>query len=111
MTRSLARPYEPRCCPEAPGSNLQAPFVIHIPTMLAYVIPLSVLAILFGVFVYMSERHGLLRASDRFPSVVHRWSAYAWLGFFLLVLGGLTIAASQSPGRAEDLKSVPFYSL
>jgi membrane protease YdiL (CAAX protease family) len=79
--------------------------------MLAYIIPLFVMTLLLGTFIYMSERHGLLRSADYFPSPLHRWGAYAWLGTFLLLLTTLTIGASLSPAKPDELESVPFYSL
>lgn len=79
--------------------------------MLVYLVPLAVLALLLAVFIYASERYGLLRATDAFPSPLHRWAAYAWLGFFFLVLGFLTVLSSQAPPKTADLENVPFYTL
>ena len=75
-----------------------------------YAISLGFVALVWLAIVGLNEKMNLL-SSDRFPSPIAKWFAYAWLLFFLLVLAVLVTGAALNPARAGDLKNAPFYSL
>ncbi|HUP64717.1 MAG TPA: type II CAAX endopeptidase family protein [Thermoanaerobaculia bacterium] len=64
---------------------------------------------LTGALIWANERRGLL-ATDRFISPGARWGAYAWAGFFTLVMSALVVQASIASGSV-DLARVSFWSL
>ena len=60
--------------------------------------------------VFLSERHNLL-SCDRFPTPVHKWAAYAWLGLFMVGVALMVTNAALTPATLKDLENVSFYAL
>ena len=79
--------------------------------MTVYAFTLGLMAVFWLVFVYFSEKHGLLSCCDRFSTPVAKYFAYGWLLFFVLLMAFLVTGAAQNPARANDLANTPFYSL
>ena len=75
-----------------------------------YAITIGAMALVWLAIVLLNEKHNLL-SCDRFPSPAAKYFAYAWLGFFLLLMAVLVTGAALNPARATDLKNTPFYSL
>lgn len=75
-----------------------------------YAFAVGGMAIVWMAIVALNEKFNLL-SCDRFPTPLAKWFAYAWLGFFLLLLAALVTGAAQNPARAADLQKAPFYSL
>jgi membrane protease YdiL (CAAX protease family) len=75
-----------------------------------YALTISFMLIVWLAIVILNERIGLL-SCDRFPSPVAKYFAYAWLGFFLVLLGVLVTGSALNPARARDLARAPFYAL
>lgn len=63
-----------------------------------------------GAIIILNERSGLL-SQDRFPTRGYRFAAYTLLvGMFVFVTALVTMA-SRTPATADDLASMPFWSL
>ena len=75
-----------------------------------YAFTISFMVMVWLTIVALNEKVHLL-ASDHFPSPAAKYFAYAWLGFFLILLGVLVTGSAQNPARARDLANAPFYSL
>lgn len=69
------------------------------------------MTVVWVALILLDLRLGLLRASDRFSSPVMRWAAYAWLGFFLLLVTNLVAAASMRTPTREQIAKMPFFQL
>jgi membrane protease YdiL (CAAX protease family) len=78
---------------------------------MTYALPVLFVLLVWGVIVYLAERHGLLAAVDRFSSPAARWLAYAWLGLLLVGLGVLVTGSALTPPTVRQLADAPFYSL
>ena len=78
---------------------------------MAYLIPVAFVFLVWIAIVYLSEHRGLLAAADRFPSPLLKWGAYAWLGFFMVLMAVLVTGSALAPPTSKQLASVPFYSL
>src|SRR3954466_6323098 len=74
-------------------------------------IPVIAMTVVWLALVLLDLRFGLLRPSDRFSSPAMRWAAYAWLGFFLLLITNLVAAASMRTPTREQIAKMPFFQL
>jgi membrane protease YdiL (CAAX protease family) len=70
----------------------------------------SVALALAALLIGANERFGLF-SQDRFPTTSHRLGAYASLAGLFALLAFLVSTASQAPATAEQLSSMPFWSL
>ena len=77
---------------------------------MAFVIPVAFVVLVWAAIVFLNERYGLL-SCDRFPSVGHKWFAYAWLGLFMVALAALVTASALTTPTLKQLADMPFYSL
>lgn len=77
--------------------------------MTHFILPLTLIAIVYVVMIVLNERIGLFR--DHFPSRAAEIVAYVWLGLFMGLLTLLIVASSMAPASSKDLSKVPFYSL
>ena len=77
---------------------------------MAYAVGAAIAVVLWIVFIYANERHGLL-STDHFPSTLSKWLAYVWFGGFLLVLATMVSASSQAQTTATQLAQTPFWSI
>lgn len=84
---------------------------LHFAPRMAYVIPLALVFFVWAVIIWLSERHGLLDAADRFPNAAAKWFAYLWLGLFMLVLAVLVTGSALTPVTVKQLAGAPFYTL
>jgi len=78
--------------------------------MSVYTISIGFVVLVWLAIVVLNEKLNLL-SCDRFPTPAAKYFAYAWLGFFLVVLAALVTGAALNPARASDLAHAPFYSL
>lgn len=73
------------------------------------------LSVLFVVVVWLAivvlnERHNLL-GCDRFPWPIAKWAAYAWLGFFMVVIALAVTNSALAQPDARQLETMPFYNV
>jgi membrane protease YdiL (CAAX protease family) len=74
-----------------------------------YLLPLLVVAIVYGVMLVLNERVNLF--GDRFPSALLKVVAYVWLGVFLIVITVAIVGSSLVQPTIKQLARMPFYSL
>ncbi len=63
-----------------------------------------------GAIIVLNETKGLL-SEDRFPSKAYRFAAYTLLVGLFVFVTALVAVASMKPATAEDLATMPFWSL
>jgi membrane protease YdiL (CAAX protease family) len=78
--------------------------------MLPYAASITFTLIVWAAIVFLNERSNLL-SCDRFPTTTAKYFAYAWLGFFMLLLAFLVTGAALAPATAKQLATTPFYAL
>ncbi len=79
--------------------------------MVPYALSVLLVTLVWGAIVYLNERHGLLRAVDRFPSAGAKYFAYVWLLLLMVVLALLVTGSALTPVTSKQLGGMPFYSL
>lgn len=75
-----------------------------------YLFSVTFTLIVFGAIVFANEKYGLL-SCDRFANTAVKVFAYAWLGFFMLLLTALVTGSALTQPTAKQLARTPFYSL
>jgi len=75
-----------------------------------YLLPIGLIAVVWLAIVVLSERWNLL-SCDRFPTPVHKYAAYAWLGAFMLFLAYLVTGSALRPATSSQLAKTPFFTL
>src|SRR6185436_149554 len=65
-----------------------------------YLLPIGLIAVVWLAIVVLSERWNLL-SCDRFPTPVHKYAAYAWLGAFMLFLAYLVTGSALRPATSS----------
>ncbi|HVT05207.1 MAG TPA: CPBP family intramembrane glutamic endopeptidase [Thermoanaerobaculia bacterium] len=65
----------------------------------------------YVILIILDQRRGLLGGADHFPTVAHRYAAYAWLGFFLFGMSTMVTLSALHPTQAGELRNVSFPSL
>lgn len=72
-----------------------------------YALSIGFVVVVWVAIVYLNERHNLL-SCDRFPTPALKWTAYAWLGLFMVLLAFLVTGSALAPIEAEQLKNLSF---
>jgi membrane protease YdiL (CAAX protease family) len=78
---------------------------------MAYLIPIAFVLLVWLAIVVLNERAGLLAAADRFEHPSLKWTAYAWLGLFMVAMAAMVTGSALMPPTVKQLSTAPFYSL
>ena len=78
--------------------------------MSVYIVSIAFVVMVYAAIIWLAERRGLLRC-DNFVSPAAKAFAYAWLGFFMVLIAALVTSSALNPARSSDLARAPFYSL
>jgi membrane protease YdiL (CAAX protease family) len=77
---------------------------------MVYAIAVAFVVLVWLAIIVLNERYGLL-SCDRFPRPAAKYAAYAWLGLLVIVLAVLVTSSATMPVTAQQLESMPFFSL